>query len=119
MGSYTPEVGVEVREVLRDPDSARRQLLVGAKVDLSDDPIFKGENGVVAEDGKEPIVPFVLRIAKDDVVLVRSCPDTPEYTESSCTKDFKRSASCPRQAGSPTRPGSKAYSNASTSGSPD
>ena len=75
------EVGVEVREVLREDESPRRHPLVGAKVELLDDPVFKGENGVVAEDGKEPIVPFVLRIAKDDVVLVRSCPDTPEYTE--------------------------------------
>src|SRR5215210_3809441 len=79
--SHTPEVGVEVHQVFRDEDPARRHPLLGAKVVLSDEPIFKGENGVVAEDGKEPIVPFILRIANDDVVLVRSCPDTPDFTE--------------------------------------
>jgi hypothetical protein len=79
--SHTPEVGVEVHQVFRDDDPAGRHPLVGAKVVLSDEPIFKGENGIVAEDGKEPIVPFAFRIANDDVVLVRSCPDTPDFTE--------------------------------------
>ena len=34
----------------------------------------------MAEDGKEPIAPFVLRVATDDVALTRACPDTPAYT---------------------------------------
>ena len=114
--SHTPEVGVEVHQVFWDDDPARRHPLLGAKVVLSDDPIFKGENGVVAEDGKEPIVPFVLRIANDDVVLVRSCPDTPDFTESRTTVS-RLSALCLRRARLPTRPESTTYSNIRRPGS--
>jgi hypothetical protein len=78
--SHTPQVGVEVREVWLDGELAPQHPLAGAAVNLLGDPIFKGENGVVAEDGKEPIVPFVLRVARDRVALTRGTPDTPEYT---------------------------------------
>ena len=56
-------------------------MLVGAKINLLNNPIFKGENGVVAEDGNEPIVPFIVEIKKNNLVLVRSCPQTSEYNE--------------------------------------
>lgn len=79
--SHTPAIGVDVREVRLDGELVRRHPLAGAAVNLLEDPFFKGENGVVAEDGKEPIVPFVLRVATERVVLTRACPDTPGYTE--------------------------------------
>jgi hypothetical protein len=79
--SHTPQVGVEVREVRLDGELLRRHSLAGASVNLMGDPVFKGENGVVAEDGKEPIVPFVLRVATERVSLTRACPDAPAYTE--------------------------------------
>ena len=79
--SHTQQVGVEVREVRLDGERLRRHPLVGAAVNLSGNPVFKGENGVVAEDGKEPIVPFVLRVSTELVSLTRACPNTPTYTE--------------------------------------
>jgi hypothetical protein len=79
--SHTPRVGVEVREAALDGELVRRHPLAGAAVDLLGDPVFKGENGVVAEDGKEPIVPFVMRVATEGMSLTRACPDTNAYTE--------------------------------------
>jgi hypothetical protein len=79
--SHTPQVGVEVREVRLDGELLRHQPLAGAAVNLLGDPVFKGENGVVAEDGKEPIVPFIFWVATEQVALTRACRDAPAYTE--------------------------------------
>ena len=54
--------------------------LLGARVDLLGSPKFEGRNGVVADDGLEPVHPFELEIAKDDFRLVRSiAPQDPAY----------------------------------------
>jgi hypothetical protein len=79
--SHTQQVGVEVQEVWQDAELLRRHPLAGAAVNLMGEPVFKGENGVVAEDGKEPIVPFVMRVATERVSLTRTCPGAPAYTE--------------------------------------
>jgi len=79
--SHTPTVGVFVQEVYKDGNRDERHALVGAEINLLEDPVFKGENGVVAEDGKEPIVPFIVQVKKGSLVLVRSCPASPEYIE--------------------------------------
>ena len=54
-----------------DGELLRHHPLAGAAVNLLGDPVFKGENGVVAEDGKEPIVPFIFRVASEQVTLTR------------------------------------------------
>jgi hypothetical protein len=79
--SHTQEVGVFVREVYHNGKRNRQHLLLGASVSLLNNPVFKGENGVIAEDGKEPIVPFILQIKKNNLALTRSCPEDPSYTE--------------------------------------
>jgi hypothetical protein len=79
--SHTRQVGVEVREVRLDGELLRHHPLAGAAVNLLGDPVFKGENGVVAEDGKEPIVPFIFRVASEQVALTRACRDAPAFTE--------------------------------------
>lgn len=80
--SHVPPVGVFVREVHANGKRVKGHPLNGAAVRLLGDPVFKGENGIVAEDGKEPIVPFTVEIRADKIVLTRRCPDAPEFTRS-------------------------------------
>jgi hypothetical protein len=50
--------------------------LVGAFVDLLDNPKFEGRNGVIAEDGLEPVIPFRLCIGDDENHFTRSTVPT-------------------------------------------
>jgi hypothetical protein len=75
-----PSLGVVVDQVDRDGVLVSDHPLLGARVDLLGSPKFEGRNGVVADDGLEPIYPFDLEIAKDDFRLVRSiAPSDPGY----------------------------------------
>lgn len=69
--SHAPEVGVTVRAVRVNGTDRLEHPLLGAKVDLLDDPMFEGRNGLIAEDGHEPIHPFDLRITNGSVTLRR------------------------------------------------
>jgi hypothetical protein len=53
--------------------------LAHARVDLVRRPVFEGRNGLVADDGYEPIEPFVLRIETDDALALEreDLPSTP------------------------------------------
>ncbi|HET9872686.1 MAG TPA: hypothetical protein VFP89_08850 [Propionibacteriaceae bacterium] len=78
--SFAPRIGVVVDKVLRDGQPVADHPLLGAAVDLLSSPKFEGRNGVIADDGLEPIFPFVLEITKDDFRLVRSVqPENPDY----------------------------------------
>ena len=78
--SHAPEVGVRVREVLGDEGPLAGHPLESARVDLLDDPVFDGRNGLLADDGFEPIVPFELRIeGADGVVLEREDPPAVDW----------------------------------------
>jgi hypothetical protein len=66
-----PKVGVFVNRVVVDGAEAPQHPLVNARVELSDDACFEGRNGIVARSGSEPIVPFTLRIATAETVIVR------------------------------------------------
>jgi hypothetical protein len=75
-----PPLGVTVDRVHRDGLPVSDHPLLGARVDLLGSPKFEGRNGVVADDGLEPVYPFELEIAKDDFRLVRSiAPSDPAY----------------------------------------
>jgi len=75
-----PTLGVAVDQVHRDGLPVTDHPLLGARVDLLGSPKFEGRNGVVADDGLEPVHPFELEIAKDDFRLVRSiAPQDPDY----------------------------------------
>jgi len=69
--SHGPTVGVQVREVEVDEAQVDGHRLVGARVELDGQPKFEGRNGLVAEDGQEPIHPFALRISGGGVVVER------------------------------------------------
>ena len=75
-----PRLGVAVDRVHRDGLPVSDHPLLGARVDLLGSPKFEGRNGVVADDGLEPVYPFELEIARDDFRLVRSiAPTDPDY----------------------------------------
>lgn len=59
---YGPGVGVRVKQATATNPAyaAFAANLMNAQVDLLDKAKFEGRNGVVAEDGKEPIYPFKL-----------------------------------------------------------
>lgn len=76
---FCPDVGVTVRSVLVDGEPQAGHPLVGAAVDLLDDPVFEGRNGVVADDGFEPIVPFHLQVQRGEFRLRRRHLDTEEF----------------------------------------
>jgi hypothetical protein len=77
--SYCPGIGVTVTQVVLEGERQSSHPLLGAAVDLIDDPKFEGRNGIVAEDGFEPIVPFVLEISLGDLVLRRAHADEESF----------------------------------------
>jgi hypothetical protein len=78
--SYGPAVGVTVTEVWRNGVKESDHPLEGAPVELLEDPKFEGRNGVIADDGLEPIWPFLLQVERAPFVLVRGIVAAdPEY----------------------------------------
>ena len=78
--SHCPPIGVNVTSVFGDSRCLPNEHpLVGATVELLDDPKFEGRNHVIAEDGYEPVVPVHLRIAGDDFELRRKYSDEMKF----------------------------------------
>ena len=78
--SHAPHVGVHVLGVSVDGEARPDHPLVGAAVDLLERPVFEGRNGAVADDGLEPIHPFVLEVSAPPFRLVRATvPADPAY----------------------------------------
>jgi hypothetical protein len=63
-----PSVGVTVHEVV----GARGRALLGAPVELLDDPRFEGRNGLLGMVGRELIHPLHVRIARGATLVQRS-----------------------------------------------
>jgi hypothetical protein len=72
---FGPSIGVAVRRVVLDGRSLDGHVLAGAPVDLLDNPVFDGRNGLSAEDREEPIMPLHLRVAAGGVRLARRHAD--------------------------------------------
>ncbi len=70
--SHTPKISVKVSSVNLNGQDIDNHTLIGANVDLLDNPKFEGRNGIIAEDGEEPVVPYHLLIEKDDVSFSRA-----------------------------------------------
>lgn len=78
--ALAPPIGVTVRAVEIDRRPQHGHPLVGAAVDLLDDPTFEGRNGVIADDGDEPIYPFRVRVARAAIRVERHVvPADPEF----------------------------------------
>lgn len=75
-----PKVGVAVRRVFAGDVEVPAHPLIGSRVLLLDAAKFEGRNGVIADDGYEPIFPFRLRIESGTVVLDRAVvPVDPKF----------------------------------------
>jgi hypothetical protein len=64
-----PRIGVKV--VSASVDGVSVPALVNARVELLDDPVFEGRNGLAFEDGLEPIFPLHVRVAGSRVTFQR------------------------------------------------
>jgi hypothetical protein len=69
--SHAPEVGVTVRAVSAAGAAVADHPLLGARVDLLDNPKFEGRNGVIADDTQEFIHPFHLRVKRRGLTIER------------------------------------------------
>ncbi|GAA0501657.1 hypothetical protein Ade02nite_93690 [Paractinoplanes deccanensis] len=76
---FCPPIGVTVHSVRLDGRPQADHPLLGAAVDLLGTPVFEGRNGIVADDGFEPIVPFHLQISADEFRLRRAHRDREEF----------------------------------------
>jgi hypothetical protein len=76
--SHAPPVGVTVQRVKVDGREVAEHPLLGGHLELLEDPKFEGRNGLVSEDGLEPILPFHLRISGDGMSLQRRDSLDPE-----------------------------------------
>ncbi len=70
-----PRVGVAVRTVSVFGQETEHHPLFGAPLELLDDPVFEGRNGIAAEDAEEPVYPFHVRIDGGGVILRREHRD--------------------------------------------
>jgi hypothetical protein len=76
---FCQPIGVTVRSVRLDGAAQAGHPLLGAAVDLLGAPVFEGRNGIVADDGFEPIVPFDLQIMTGRFRLRRRHRDREEF----------------------------------------
>jgi hypothetical protein len=78
--AWGPPVAVNVAKVLVNGREEPGHPLVGASVDLLDEAKFEGRNGAIADDGQEPIYPFVLEVRQDQFHAVRTVvPADPDF----------------------------------------
>ncbi|HEY5787212.1 MAG TPA: hypothetical protein VIT65_20800 [Microlunatus sp.] len=78
--TFSPPIGVTLDQVLQDGERLPEHPLLGAALDLLGTPVFEGRNGVIADDGLEPIYPFIIQISKGSFRLSRSIvPSDPAY----------------------------------------
>ncbi len=77
--SHTPDISVTVTGINLNGQDIDEHPLLGAAVDLLDSPKFEGRNGVIAEDGQEPVVPYHLLIEKNGASFSRATvPSNPQ-----------------------------------------
>jgi hypothetical protein len=85
--SQGPTVGVHVVRAVIDDQPSGDHPLLGARVDLRDAPRFEGRSGIVAEDTREMIDPFLLEVSGRGVTLRRedfwdaSVPERPSIID--------------------------------------
>jgi hypothetical protein len=70
-GHQVPHVGVSVKSVYIDGQKIVTHPLLGARVDLLDDPVFQALNGVFSTPGYEIIDPFHISISRENIRLSR------------------------------------------------
>jgi hypothetical protein len=73
-----PDIGVNVTSVAIDGQERPAHPLLGGRVDLLDDALFEGRNGLISEDGREPMLPFHLSISGGGLTISRLDPLDPQ-----------------------------------------
>jgi hypothetical protein len=79
---FAPEVGVTVGSARRyDPNGTSTDVpaLVGAQVNLLDNPVLENRNWTLTLPGFEPIVPFRLQVASKGIRIHRDAPIDPDH----------------------------------------
>ena len=76
--SHGPDVSVAIDTIAVEGRNVTDHPLIGGRVDLLGEPRFEGRNGLIAEDGEEPIAPFMLELTGDGVSLRRHDPLDPQ-----------------------------------------
>jgi len=95
--SHCPQVGVAVVAVYGDSRFSQHPL-IGASVQLLDDPKFEGRNHALAKDGFEAVVPCHLEIKKERFTLSRRFDDSIRFPRR--VRRIETSSVSSRQAGS-------------------
>ena len=88
-----PEVGVYVTEVVVDGRKQDAHPLLCAPFDLIGEPRYEGRNGIIAQSGTEPIVPFTIHIRRGELLIRRDSGET--------TPPYRKLASSAQVYGSP------------------
>ncbi len=70
-GHQVPEAGVSVKSVYIHGQKSDSHPLLGARVDLLDNPVFQSLNGVFYQPGNEPVDPFHICISQGDLRVTR------------------------------------------------
>ncbi|MCW5514732.1 hypothetical protein [Muriicola sp. Z0-33] len=70
--SHTPNVGVYVSGLYNNNQPIDDHSILGSKFNLESDPKFFGFNSIIADDGEEPIAPFIISIGNGQFKLQRS-----------------------------------------------
>lgn len=77
---YGPSVGMRIDQVRVNGQEVAGHPLLGGEITLLEEPKFEGRNGVIAEDGLEPIYPFKLEIVQNDFRMCRGIvPANPDF----------------------------------------
>lgn len=78
--SHTPPLGVTVREAVAT-DGTERPALIGATVDLLDEPVLENRQWTLALPGYEPILPFNIQVGCPALTITRDVPLDPEHPD--------------------------------------
>jgi len=70
-GHQVPKVEVSVKSVYIDGQRIASHPLLGARVDLLDDPVFQSLNGIFSTPGHEIIDPFHISVSRENLRLRR------------------------------------------------
>jgi hypothetical protein len=82
-GHQVPPVKVSVKSVYIDGERIATHPLMGARVDLLENPVFQALNGIVSTPGQEIIDPFHISVSRDNLRLSRKDlwdPTQPDLT---------------------------------------
>lgn len=75
--AYGPTIGVFITKVADKNQVYDNHKLIGSAFNLDNDPMFYGYNGIIGDDGFEPIVPLDISITQGNFQVKRSALDQP------------------------------------------